>query len=88
MYSVDISTAPTLYTTTEDNTVRPVHNQHPMRCQTQLAGLKLPIHAHLFQRTILNREVGKTDLSDIATGVQREISWTAYARLQVSVCSG
>ena len=51
-----------------------------------LACLKMPIHAHLFRRAILTREV---DQIGLVFGMQPEfVSVFVCAKLQVSVCSG
>ena len=55
-----------------------------MGCEAQLA-LKMPIHAHFFQRAILTRKVPQTDW--FLAGNLGSLG-SMHARLQVSVFSG
>jgi len=50
------------------------------------AGLKMPVRAHFFQRVILIRKVGHTDLVFVVRSWF--VSRCVHVRLQVSVCSG
>ena len=48
--------------------------------------MRMPMQAHFFQRSILTRKVGQTDLVfGVPSGFIRGY---AHARLQVSICNG